>query len=143
MRKILFQYLYKIKKIFHNQKGEGYVDVAVLVFSAMLVLAFIIKTIPAFIVKDQLNTLATQTLREAQMEGKININYNPIADALGIQPDNVIWEANTFSGDKVQLDEPITVTFIAKVNIGLFGEFGSFPISLKSKATGRSEVYWK
>jgi hypothetical protein len=29
------------------------------------------------------------------------------------------------------------------VNIGLFGGFGSFPIELTAKASGKSEVYWK
>lgn len=134
-----------LRKIVKDKRGggDGYIDIAVLVLVVALITAFIIKVIPAFIVKDQLNTLANQTLREAQMEGKININYSHIADALGIQPDSVTWDAITFSGDKVQLDEQITVTFTAQVNIGLFGEFGSFPIPLRSKATGRSEVYWK
>ena len=27
--------------------------------------------------------------------------------------------------------------------IGLFGGFGSFPITLQAQATGKSEVYWK
>ena len=29
------------------------------------------------------------------------------------------------------------------VNIGLFGEFASFPVTLTAKASGTSEVYWK
>jgi hypothetical protein len=30
-----------------------------------------------------------------------------------------------------------------RVDIGLFGGFGSFPVTLKAQATGKSEVYWK
>jgi hypothetical protein len=42
----------------------------------------------------------------------------------------------------VQLGNEITVTLTQEVDIGFF-TFGSFPITLKSKATGKSEVYWK
>jgi hypothetical protein len=28
-------------------------------------------------------------------------------------------------------------------NIGLFGEFASFPVTLRAQAAGKSEVYWK
>ena len=31
----------------------------------------------------------------------------------------------------------------AETDIGLFGGFGSFPITLTASATGKSEVYWK
>lgn len=30
-----------------------------------------------------------------------------------------------------------------KANIGLFGGFGSFPITLRADAAGKGEVYWK
>ncbi len=35
----------------------------------------------------------------------------------------------------------VTVTY--QTNIGLFGGFGSFPITLRADAAGKSEVYWK
>ena len=37
----------------------------------------------------------------------------------------------------------VTVTLTLDTNIGLFGEFASFPITLRAKASGKSEVYWK
>ena len=134
-------------KIFHkiikDNRGEGYIDVAVLVLIAIMVIALAVKVYPAFIVKDQLNTLANEILRESQIQGKIDIDYSHIAESIGINIDTITWEADTFEGDKVQLDDQITVTCTANVEIGLFGDFGSFPIPLRSKATGKSEVYWK
>ena len=43
----------------------------------------------------------------------------------------------------IQLNEEVTVTLTLDTNIGLFGEFASFPITLRAKASGKSEVYWK
>jgi len=44
---------------------------------------------------------------------------------------------------KIQLNQEFTVTVTLRRDIGLFGGFGSFPITLTAKATGKSEVYWK
>lgn len=44
---------------------------------------------------------------------------------------------------KIQLDQEFTVTVSVQKNIGLFGGFGYFPITLRAQATGKSEVYWK
>lgn len=132
-----------LKKKLREQKGDGYVDIVVLVLIAMMVIALVIKVFPAFMAKDRLNTFANQILREAQIQGRIQIDYRIISESIDINIDSVTWDANTMEGKKVQLDEKITVTCTTKVEIGLFGEFGSFPISLKSKATGKSEVYWK
>ena len=41
------------------------------------------------------------------------------------------------------MNQEITVTLTLQKNIGLFGNFGSFPVTLRSQATGKSEVYWK
>ena len=44
---------------------------------------------------------------------------------------------------KIQLGNEVEVTLTTTVNIGLFGEFASFPVTLTAKASGTSEVYWK
>lgn len=35
------------------------------------------------------------------------------------------------------------LTLILQKDVGLFGNFGSFPVTLRAQATGKSEVYWK
>jgi len=44
---------------------------------------------------------------------------------------------------RIQLNEEVMVTVTYQTNIGLFGGFGSFPITLRADAAGKSEVYWK
>ena len=43
----------RLKKIAESQKGEGYVDVIVLVLSAVMVLALSMRVLPVFIQKQQ------------------------------------------------------------------------------------------
>ena len=56
----------------------------------------------------------------------------------GLDP-NIRWSKT----GRIQLNEEVTVTLTLDMDIGLFGGFGSFPITLRSEATGKSEVYWK
>lgn len=44
---------------------------------------------------------------------------------------------------RIQLNQEVTVTVTYETNIGLFSGFGSFPITLRADAAGKSEVYWK
>jgi len=61
-----------------------------------------------------------------------------LREKTGMAPD-VFWSAT----GKVQLNEEITVTLSYRMDLGLFAGFGSFPITLRSRATGKSEVYHK
>ena len=45
-----------LKRILRSRRGEGYIDVCVLVLCAMLVIALAVQVLPAFIAKQQLDT---------------------------------------------------------------------------------------
>lgn len=129
-----------------GKSGEGYIDTVVIVMVAMLVIAFAVKVFPVYIVKNQLNTFADEVMRTAEISGRVGTEVSVKAESLkeqtGINP-IISWQANYISGtNNVQLNDEITVTVTKIVDIGFFS-FGSFPIELKAKATGRSEVYWK
>ena len=40
-----------MRKVIKNNRGEGYLDVAVLVLCAMLVIAITVRVLPAYIIK--------------------------------------------------------------------------------------------
>lgn len=129
-------------KILKSNKGEGYIDVAVLVLCVMLVIALGVKVFPVYILKQQIDTFATELVREAEIAGRIGAETTSremlLQDKMGITP-TVRWSKM----GKIQLNEEITVTITIETNIGLFAGFGSFPITLRADAAGKSEVYWK
>lgn len=134
--------LKRLQEVLHDKRAEGYVDVVVLVLCAVLVLALAMRVLPVFIQKQQLDMFATELVREAEVSGKVGTETNRRAEILqektGLAPD-ISWSE---SGE-IQLNEEVTVTLTLDTEIGLFGEFGSFPITLHSQASGKSEVYWK
>ena len=131
-----------LRKILKNKRGEGYIDTVVLVLCAMLMIALAVRVFPAYIAKQKIDTFATEIVREAEISGRVGSETSAEAqrlkENLGIDP-RVDWSQN----GRIQLNEEISVVVTMEVNIGLFGDFGSFPIKLQSDASGKSEVYWK
>ena len=128
-------------KLLQSKRGEGYVDVIVIVLVIMLFITLAVKVFPVFIAKNQLDTFAAELVREAEIAGRVGsettARANQLKTQIGIDP--VISWSKT---GNIQLNQEVTVTLTLQHNIGFFN-FGSFPITLTSKATGKSEVYWK
>ena len=128
-------------KCLRSKRGEGYVDVVVVVLVIMLFVALAVHVIPAFIMKNQLDTFAVELVREFEIAGRVGSETteraNVLRENLGIDPE-IAWSRT----GNVQIDEEVTLTLTLQWDIGFFN-FGSFPITLTSRATGRSEVFWK
>ena len=125
-----------------EKRGEGYIDVAVLVLCAVFVLALAMRVLPVFIQKQQLDYYASELVREAEVTGRVGEETSRRAAVLtektGLTPD-IAWSAQ----GQIQLNSDVTVTLTMETNIGLFGDLGSFPVTLRAQAAGKSEVYWK
>ena len=129
-------------KLLRSRRGEGYIDVAVLVLCVMLVIAVAVSVLPVFVTKNQLDTYASELCREAEIAGRVGsettLRAQVLSEKTGLLPD-ISWSKT----GRLQLNEEFTVTVTMRVDIGLFGGFGSFPVTLKAQASGKSEVYWK
>ena len=128
--------------IMKNKRGEGFVDICVLVLAVVMVLALVVKVAPVFVAKQNLDIFADELVRTAEIAGNVGsattAKTNSLKNQTGLNP-TISWSKT----GNVQLGQEVTVTVTTTVNIGLFGSFGSFPITLTSKATGTSEVYHK
>jgi hypothetical protein len=129
-------------KLLRSQRGEGYIDVAVLVLCVMLVLAVAVSVMPVFITKNKLDTYASELCREAEIAGRVGtettLRAQVLTEQTGLTP-NITWSKT----GRIQLNEEFAVTLTIQADIGLFGSFGSFHVTLKAEASGKSEVYWK
>ena len=129
-----------MKRIFRN-RGSGYIDVVVIILSVMMVIALAVSVFPVYVAKSQLDTFAQELCREAEICGRIGSETDSreivLEERLGISP-TVTWSKT----GNIQLNEEFTVELTMEYDIG-FGGFGSFPVTIRSKATGKSEVYHK
>jgi len=124
-----------------NEQGEAYIDAVILVLIAFLMIGLSMKVFPVFIAKNELNSFAKELVRVAEIEGRIgsvtSVKANELKATMKMNP-TIEWSTS----GKIQLNDAFSVTVTHEMDIGFF-EFGSFPITLTSRATGRSEVYWK
>lgn len=122
-------------------RGSGYIDVVVIILSAMMVIALAVSVFPVYIAKSQLDSFAQELCREAEICGRIGSETASrelvLQEKLGLHPE-VEWSKT----GNIQLNEEFTVTLTGEYDIG-FGGFGSFPVTLTARAAGRSEVYHK
>ncbi len=123
-----------MRKLWKEEKGEGYIDIAVLVLCVFLVLALSVKLLPVFIAKQQLDTYATELCREAEISGRVGSETSRRAAVLTEQ---------TGLTPEIQWSKSGRIQLTYRYDLGLFGSFGSFPVTLKAEASGKSEVYWK
>lgn len=132
-----------LKRILKSKRGEGYIDVAIGILCLMLVVAFAVNLLPVFTAKQQLDIFATEIVRQAEIVGSTNVSsrINTMKEQTGLDP-QIRWDCDYYNGNKVQLNGDIEVIVSDTVDIGFF-VFGSFPIEIKAKATGKSEVYYK
>lgn len=132
----------RLRHLLKERQGEGYIDVVVLVLCAMFVLALAMRVLPVFIQKQQLDYYASELVREAEVTGRVGEETSRRAAVLtektGLTP-NITWSTQ----GQIQLNSDVTVTLTMETNIGLFGDLGSFPVTLRAQAAGKSEVYWK
>lgn len=131
-----------LKKLLCSKGGEGYIDVAVLVLCVMMVIAVAVSVLPVFMTKNKLDIYAGELCREAEIAGRVGsettLRAQVLTEKTGLNPE-IVWSKT----GKIQLNEEFTVTAKVEADIGLFGGFGSFPITLQARASGKSEVYWK
>lgn len=132
----------KMKNIIHNNRGSGYIDLIILVFVVVMVVAFAMQVLTVYMTKQKVDTFATEVMRIAEVSGQVGSattsKTTSLKHNLGIDP-TISWSKS----GRIQLNEEITVTVSLPVNLGLFGDFGSFPVTLKGVASGKGEVYWK
>lgn len=130
-----------MRKLLRSKRGEGYIDVCMIVLVVIMILALFTAAAPVMTAKMQLDNFADELVREAEISGRIGAETTSrarvISEKTGLSP-KIEWSRS----GKIPLNQEFTVTLTVTLDIG-FGGFGSFPVTLTSKASGKSEVYWK
>ena len=132
-----------MRNVLREKRGEGYIDIAVGILCLMLVIALAVSLFPVFMVKQQLNRFADEIVRQAEIVGSTRVNrrIEELREETGLDPE-ISWDCDYFEGSKVQLNGDIAVTLTCRINLGFF-QFGSFPVEIRARASGKSEVYYK
>lgn len=132
-----------MRNVLREKRGEGYIDIAVGVLCLMLVIALAVSLFPVFMAKQQLDRFADEIVRQAEIMGSTSVNrrIEELREETGLDPE-ISWDCDYFQGSKIQLNGDIAVTLTCRISLGFF-QFGSFPVEIRARASGKSEVYYK
>lgn len=137
-----------IKKLIRSKRGEMFIDVAILVLCAMMMIVLTLNTFAFFVVKQDLDHYAKEMIRVSAAAGRttgteITDRRAELNEETGLAP-AVDFEAAYFnnSANTVQLGDTITVTLTHSTEFHGFGMF-SIPVTLTAKHSGLSQRYWK
>jgi len=134
-------------KIWSSQNGfDGLIEAGIGVFVLCLFLLLALETIPALMLKADLNNYAEKAVRRIEVSGEVNAairsSLDDMADAYSLSPEIEINTTYISGTEKIQIDEKITFTARQTYRIDL-GAFGQVDIPLSGQAVGYSEVFWK
>jgi hypothetical protein len=137
-----------LKRIYKSKRGEGYIDVAVMVLVSVMTLVIAINVFALIIQKQNLDYFAKELLNTAATYGRIstevNSRYNELKAQTGLSPE-ITWAATYFDSTdkKVQLADTIKVKLTFTTSFQGTGEFVPIPITLTAGGSTLSERYWK
>lgn len=138
-----------MKQIIKTEKGFAYIDAVVVIFISMLSLSLIIGVLPVFMQWQNLNYMAHEVVKEAEIVGnigpKVLERYDEVRSDTGLDPKSISFDGTEKIGgtQNVQMNDTIRVTL--RSDFEWFSGFLGSGISteLTSTVTGRSGVYFK
>ena len=131
-----------------SRRAEGYIETAVGVFVALLLVVFSLNVFHLFTVRSDLDLYAKQVLETACACGSTGEETERRIEELerktGLSPE-VSFEGTEYLNagrPAVQYGDEVSVTLTLRTSLQGFGLF-SVPVTLQAYATGLSRRYWK
>ncbi len=137
-----------MKNAIKNKKGEGYIDTAVGIVCAMMVIVLAFNVFSFLTLKQDLDYFNKELTKTVCFYGKtgteVNERYNALCNETGIYPTMEFTGTEYFNSTKgtVQLGDLIVVRLKYSTYVHGLGVF-QIPITLTTVQSGLSEKYWK
>ena len=136
-----------LRRISHNKRGEGYVDVCIGVVAFVIVIVIAINIFSFITLRSDMEIIADELLQTATYTGCFGNDFDDLKTTLKNERfdfDTVIGASSFFNtaykrvqlGDSMWVEVRVT-TFLR--GIGVF----KIPVTLIVKRSGISEKYWK
>lgn len=134
----------------HDQSGEGYVDIAIIILIIFILMASLLAVFPILSAQQSLNSTVRQIVRTVEITGNAGTEVDMLlAQLTSAKPDNLAWQTvwKDAANKSIQLKTPFTLTATKVVPLVVlrpsFGNPLVIEIEITATASGISEVYFK
>jgi hypothetical protein len=134
-------------KSFKNKRGEGYIDICVMIISFISCLVIALNIFSFITLKVEMDTIAEELIESATYEGEFGDEFENRTETMK----DVYYEFETEYGadewfnttlERVQLGDEMWVTISKETYVKGLGAF-KIPVTVKVTRSGISEKYWK
>lgn len=134
-------------KCLKDKRGEGYIDICVMIISFVVGLVVSLNLFAFITLKVEMDTIAEELIESATYEGEFGDEFRNRTETLK----DVYYEFNTEYGadewfnttlQRVQLGDEMWVTISKETYVKGLGAF-KIPVTVKVTRSGISEKYWK
>ena len=137
-----------IKKIIRSERGDvSYISTFVYILVAMIMVAFILNVFHIISVKQEMDHISDQLVKQIQLNGGTNADTGALFSYLAAPLSEVegLTYQVTSSGStsRIQIGTPFYVTVTGRCYLGGSWKMNLVPIDMKANGAGVSEHYWK
>ena len=137
-----------IKKIIRSERGDvSYISTFVYILVAMIMVAFILNVFHIISVKQEMDHISDQLVKQIQLNGGANADTGALFSYLAAPLSEVegLTYQVTSSGstNRIQIGTPFYVTVTGRCYLGGFWKLNLVPIDIQANGAGVSEHYWK
>ncbi len=138
----------KLKRLLLSERGDSsYISSFVYILVTVLLIAFIINVFHIISVKQAMNHMADQLVKQIQLNGGTSGETDTLFSFLSGQLDEATGISYQVSDPgntgRIQIGTPFYVTVTGRCHLGGFWKFNLVPINVRSQGAGVSEHYWK
>lgn len=138
----------RLKKLLLFERGEAsYISSFVFILVAVILIVFIIKVFHIISVKQEMDHIADQIVKQIQLNGGTSAETTSLFNYLSSEihdVDGLTYSVScSGSSSRIQIGTPFYVTVSGRCYLGGFWKFNLVPIDVKAQGAGVSEHYWK
>lgn len=138
----------KIRRVLLSERGDSsYISSFVYIFVVVIMIAFIINVFHIITVKQEMDHMADQLVKQIQLNGGTNGDTGSLFNYLAGEMNDV--DGLTYqvscpgSSDRIQIGTPFYVSITGRCYLGGIWKFNLVPINMRAQGAGVSEHYWK
>ena len=138
----------KIRRVLLSERGDSsYISSFVYIFVVVIMIAFIINVFHIITVKQEMDHMADQLVKQIQLNGGTNGDTASLFNYLAAEMNDVDGLTYQIScpgnSDRIQIGTPFFVSVTGRCYLGGIWKFNLIPINMRAQGAGVSEHYWK
>lgn len=138
----------KVKRLLLSERGDAsYISSFIYILVVVIMIAFIINVFHIISVKQEMDHMADQLVKQIQLNGGTSDDTNSLFQYLAAEMtevDGLDYQVSSSGNtERIQIGTPFYVSVTGRCYLGGIWKFNLVPINIRARGAGVSEHYWK